>query len=176
MRVRGGAAIAATLLLAACGGSETSSGGGSEAPTPASAANESAPAPAASAPPPPPTAEERLAAAPDLDKGQRLFRQCQVCHSVEEGGPSRVGPNLYGLIGSPAAAKEDFSYSNALKEAGFVWTTELVDQWLEKPREFLPGNRMAFPGVPNAADRRDLIAYMVSVTGGSTGEEPASEE
>ena len=95
--------------------------------------------------------------------GKKLFVQCASCHSVGEEGMHGVGPNLRGVLGIPAAAQEDFEYSPALRSANIVWTKEALDKWLENPKALVPANSMAFVGMPKAADRKALIAYLTSV-------------
>lgn len=104
--------------------------------------------------------EERLAMAPNVDNGQRQFLQCAVCHERAEGTGHRVGPNLWGIIGAPAARHEDFTYSKAMERSGIVWNEEALDAYIENPKKVVPGGRMAFAGLANDADRRDLIAYL----------------
>ncbi|MDH3337424.1 MAG: cytochrome c family protein [Gammaproteobacteria bacterium] len=89
---------------------------------------------------------------------------CRACHSLEKGGAVLIGPNLYGIFGKPAGGGKDFTYSDALATAGFVWTPLALDAWLAQPARFLPGNRMTFAGVMNEGDRNDLIAYLLDVT------------
>lgn len=84
---------------------------------------------------------------------------------MAEGGANKVGPNLWGVIGSNAGARETgFKYSKAVAESGLVWTDENLDQYLANPREFIKGNRMAFAGVRKDKDRADVIAYLKSAT------------
>ena len=71
-----------------------------------------------------------------------------------------TGPSLYGVIGRTAGTHEGFRYSPALTGAGFVWDGAGIDHWLENPRTFLPGNKMTFPGLPDATDRRDVVAFL----------------
>jgi cytochrome c len=131
------------------------------------------PAPAAPARPTPTPAEKAalLAALPapwnqgDLDNGRRVFARCRSCHTITEGGPNMTGPNLYGVFGRTAGTRENFNYSPTVKAAGFVWDAERLDHWLENPREFLRGNKMSFPGIPDATDRRDVIAWLKVETG-----------
>lgn len=101
----------------------------------------------------------------DFDQGRKTYRLCQSCHTLQEGGPQLVGPNLYGLFGKRIGSSEGFAYSPALQEADFNWTPEELDEWLENPRTYLPGNRMSFAGVRKAEDRTALIAYIMSQTG-----------
>jgi len=101
----------------------------------------------------------------DYRRGRRVFNSCGSCHLVEEGAGNRVGPNLSGLFGRQVGAVEDFNYSNAVQEADFIWTPELLDDWLTNPRSFLPGNRMNFAGVRRPEDRTALIAYLMVETG-----------
>ena len=108
--------------------------------------------------------DERLAAPPNLETGRRAFRACAVCHEIADGAPHRVGPNLYGVIGAEAASLPGFAYSRALRESGVVWTDEALDAWIADPAAYIRGTRMAFQGEPDEADRRDIIAYMKTVS------------
>jgi cytochrome c len=135
------------------------------------AAEQSAPA----APPrPAPTAAEKaalLAVLPapyntaDVQNGQRVFARCRSCHTVTKGGPNMTGPNLYGVFGRTAGTAAKYNYSTVVKNAGFVWDAEQLDHWLENPRTFLRGTKMTFPGIQDAADRRDVIAFLKVETG-----------
>ncbi len=107
----------------------------------------------------PVSANDVLAGA-DLAAGQRVARSCVACHTFEEGGANRVGPNLHAMLGGPVAANSTFNYSEVLKEAGGEWTFERLDAFLEDPRGWAPGTRMTFPGVRQAEDRKNLIAFM----------------
>jgi cytochrome c len=104
-------------------------------------------------------------AAADLQRGERVFLQCRACHSLGEGEPHRPsGPNLWGMFGSPAAQREGFTYSEALKNAEIVWTPAALEEWLVRPSSFVPGNRMAFAGIRREEDRTNLIAYLLRET------------
>jgi len=106
-----------------------------------------------------PSLAMRLAEA-SADAGERAFRKCAACHTIEKGGANRVGPNLYNVVGAELGHIDGFNYSGALTDFGGEWSYERLDQWLEAPNELIPGNRMAFAGVGDAAERADLIAYM----------------
>ncbi len=97
----------------------------------------------------------------DLERGRSLYLQCRACHTIEEGGSNLAGPNLRGIFASRAGAVEDFPYSEALRQADFVWTPRAMDAWITNPWLFLPGNRMSYGGMRRPEDRRDLIAWML---------------
>ena len=101
----------------------------------------------------------------DAAKGKRVFFKCRACHNLTGDKRPKTGPNLDNLFGRVAGTAENFPrYSKVLKEAGFVWTEEKLDQWLVAPKTFLPGNRMAFAGIAKEQDRRDLMAYLREAT------------
>ena len=110
----------------------------------------------------------------DLENGRRAFARCRSCHTLTEGGANMTGPNLWGVFGRQAGSHPRYNYSNALSSAGFAWDAERLDHWLENPRTFLPGNKMSFPGLPEDADRRDVIAYLKVETGYQPQPAPAS--
>jgi cytochrome c len=101
----------------------------------------------------------------DLDNGRRVFARCRSCHTITEGGPNMTGPNLYGMFGRQAGAQPGYNYSAAVKDAGFLWDGERLEHWLENPRTFLRGTRMSFAGIPDATDRRDVVAWLKIETG-----------
>ncbi|WP_323763117.1 cytochrome c family protein [Maricaulis sp.] len=171
-------AILPAFALASCGGEATSPANG-PAPAPESSP-ESAPETVDTAPAGSPQAEGEATAATapsailaglgaeyasaDLASGARQFRRCQSCHTLSEGGRHTVGPNLYGIIGAPAANADRFSYSTQLQEAGLTWDLATLDAWIENPRALVPGNRMSFVGLRAPEDRRDVIAYIAVQT------------
>lgn len=101
-----------------------------------------------------------LLAKGSADEGAKVFKKCMACHTIEQGGANRVGPNLYNTIGAHFAHIDGFNYSDAMKNHGGNWTYEDMDHWLANPRTFIPGNKMGFAGLPDAQDRANVILYM----------------
>ncbi|WP_119169106.1 c-type cytochrome [Algihabitans albus] len=101
----------------------------------------------------------------DPAAGEQVFRKCAACHTVDEGGAARVGPNLWGIYGSQAGGNEAFAprYSNGLKEADFVWNAETLAPYLANPREVIQGSRMAFQ-LRNEQEVTDVIAYLKTLS------------
>ena len=96
-----------------------------------------------------------------IKKGKKVFNKCKTCHFVDK-EKNKVGPHLVGIIGRKAAAVEDFKYSDAMKASGIVWTDEEILAYIEKPKEFLPENKMVFPGLKKEKDRLAVLAYIKS--------------
>ncbi len=105
-------------------------------------------------------------AAADVERGAQAFRACASCHSLAP-GDHRTGPSLATVFGRRAATADGFQrYSAALRQSGVVWNGKTLDAWLRDPAAFVPGNGMAFQGLPDARARADLIAYLQAVSGG----------
>jgi len=107
----------------------------------------------------------------DAAKGEKVFKKCAACHAVGEGAKNKVGPVLNGVIGRTAGTAPDYNYSAAMKEAGakgLVWNDETLHKYLESPKEFVPGNKMAFPGLKKEDERDDVIAYLKTFSPAAT--------
>ncbi|ARO54269.1 putative membrane cytochrome c [Methylorubrum extorquens] len=101
----------------------------------------------------------RLASA-DAEKGKGGTKACQACHSFEKGGPNKVGPDLWEIVEREKAHAAGFDYSAALKEKGGTWTYEDLDHFLESPKGYVKGTKMAFAGIGSPTDRANVIAYL----------------
>ncbi len=106
-----------------------------------------------------------LLATADPAKGQIVFLQCRACHSLEAGGPNKVGPNLHNVMGRKAGLAPGFSYSDPMTASDVVWSVEALDRFLLRPSDFIPGTRMVFVGLRKPEDRASVIAYMQQETG-----------
>jgi cytochrome c2 len=95
----------------------------------------------------------------DAARGEKKYEECVACHSVDR-GVNGVGPSLHGVFDRKAAELGDYRYSPALKRSGLVWTAQTLDTFIADPQAVVPANRMPYAGMPNAADRADLIAYL----------------
>lgn len=102
----------------------------------------------------------RPGGAADIAAGKKLFGHCAICHTIAAGAGTKVGPDLHGVFGRKAGSRADFDYSATLKKSGIVWNDKTLARFLHNPRGFLPGNRMAFPGIDSDNDIADLLAYL----------------
>lgn len=101
--------------------------------------------------------------AQDADNGAEVFKRCRACHDVGPTAKNKVGPVLNGIVGRKAGTIDGFNYSDANKKAGaegWVWTEEKMMEYLLNPRAAMPGNKMAYAGLKDEQDRKDLVAYL----------------
>ena len=100
--------------------------------------------------------------AADAAAGKEVAQRCEQCHDMSKGGPNKIGPNLYGIIGRARASHAGFSYSAAMTGKGGTWTYEELFRFLHSPARYIPGTKMTFIGLPRAQDRLNLLAFMRS--------------
>lgn len=101
-----------------------------------------------------------LLASASLDDGESVYKKCKACHTLENGGANRVGPNLWNIVGHEKAAKDGFAYSDAFAGMDGTWTYENLNAFLARPKDYAPGTKMSFAGLRKAADRAAVIAYL----------------
>ena len=94
--------------------------------------------------------------------GQEVFNaRCTRCHTSDEGGANRTGPNLFGVVGAMAGSRDNgFRYSSALSGSGVTWNPGNLKKWVEDPQGFISGNRMSFAGLSSPRDRNDVVAFL----------------
>ena len=100
----------------------------------------------------------------DVAAGEKVFKKCAACHKVVA-GKKGVGPSLFAVVDGPVASAEGYKYSKAMTAfgEGKTWTVELLDSYITKPKDLVPGTKMTFAGLKNEADRANLIAYLATV-------------
>lgn len=106
-----------------------------------------------------------MLASADAEAGAKVSRKCAACHSFDEGGPNKVGPNLWDIVGQDIAKHEDFKYSDALAEREGNWTYENLSAFLSNPRDYAPGTKMSFAGIKDDEDLANLIAFLREQSG-----------
>ena len=105
------------------------------------------------------------ASAQDAAKGERVFAtQCKACHTLERGGASVTGPNLYGLMARKSGGLPGYGYSEAMRRFAIVWDEKTLANYLRDPRGDMPGTKMVFAGVKRPDQLADLIAYLKEAT------------
>ncbi|MBT3070338.1 cytochrome c family protein [Rhodomicrobium sp. Az07] len=104
-------------------------------------------------------------AAGDPVKGEKVFKQCKICHQVGPNAKPGIGPVQNNVVGSKAASRPGFNYSEAMKNSGLTWDEATLDKYLENPRGVVPGTKMVFVGLKNPQDRADVIAYLATQHG-----------
>ena len=103
-----------------------------------------------------------LLASASIDKGKKVAKKCVACHTFDKDGKNKVGPNLFDIIGKDRGAVAGFSYSSAIKSMGGKWGFDDMNQFLKKPKKFMPGTKMSFSGLKKSGDRAAIILYLRS--------------
>lgn len=99
----------------------------------------------------------------DIEKGMSVFRKCAACHTTASGDRNKIGPNLWGVVGKDVATNGTFGYSDAMLAQEGGWSFELLNRYLTKPKDAIPGNKMVFAGLKKDSDRANVILYLRSL-------------
>lgn len=105
---------------------------------------------------------DRALASASAEHGAQTAKECELCHNLGKGQGSKVGPDLYGVVGRKVASEPSFNYSTALKAKGGTWTFNALNTWLTNPRSDVPGTLMTFAGIASEKQRADVVAYLNS--------------
>ena len=105
-----------------------------------------------------------LLASADVDKGKKVAKKCVACHTFEQGGKNKVGPNLWNIVGRDMATMGGFSYSSKMTAVEGAWSFDSINEFLASPKKLVPGNKMTFPGLKKPTDRANVIVFLRSLS------------
>ena len=96
----------------------------------------------------------------DIASGEKIFKKCAACHSINKGGKNKIGPALYNVVGNTVGGVDDYKYSKALASYGKDWTFEELNGFLQKPASYIKGTKMSYAGLRKEKDRASVIMYL----------------
>ena len=96
----------------------------------------------------------------DIASGEKIFKKCAACHSINKGGKNKIGPALYNVVGRTVGGVDDYKYSKTLASYGKEWTFEELNGFLQKPASYLKGTKMSYAGLRKEKDRASIIKYL----------------
>ena len=96
----------------------------------------------------------------DVANGEKIFKKCAACHSINKGGKNKIGPALYNVVGRTVGGINDYKYSKALASYGKEWTFEELNGFLLKPASYIKGTKMSYAGLRKEKDRASIIKYL----------------
>ena len=96
----------------------------------------------------------------DITSGEKIFKKCAACHSINKGGRNKIGPALYNVVGRAVGGVDNYKYSKALASYGKDWTFEELNGFLTKPSSYLKGTKMSYAGLRKEKDRASVIKYL----------------
>lgn len=96
----------------------------------------------------------------NAEAGAKIIKKCIACHSLNQGGVNKVGPNLWRVVNAKKGVKPGYAYSKAMIDSGGVWDHESLFYFLQKPSKFMPGTKMSFAGIKESQDIADIVAYL----------------
>ncbi len=102
-------------------------------------------------------------AAGNAAKGKKVYNKCKACHSLKA-GKKKMGPSLFGLMGSKAGMVKGYKYSKAMKKSGLTWDEVTLDKFLKKPKKMIKRTKMSFAGIKKKKQREDLITFLKKAT------------
>jgi len=101
-----------------------------------------------------------LMALGDVASGEKIFKKCAACHSINKDGKNKIGPALYNVVGRTVGGLDDYKYSKTLATYGKEWTFEELNGFLKKPASYLKGTKMSYAGLRKEKDRASIIKYL----------------